>query len=399
MKGRAFLNNFYFILLGFLVFSPMSNKIIMDVIGLPLSMPELLLVPFFLVPHNKLWSIRIKGSDIFATGMLLILLIAIGLVMSNFSLYSMLSTSRAWFYLIVLTLAFSRDNDITTDDFMYLSLGSVLAWLIISRSTFATVIVQSITDQNEMETYGVMMVVPILIAVSFSKSRYFMMILGLILIFAISIFSGTRRLMIVSLLSFVISFFLALRKGHFKGTMIIVLGMVSIFVIVLPAIMSFVESNASVLYYRIFGRVTDAIENGELTADGDVARMRAIETFFNNLEDYIIPHGMISTRTGTKGGFVGLFIDFPLFQLSWVLGIPAAFLLIGYYVRKLLLNIKKYIRNRDDVSFVCIVALFVAFMLLFIEGSYIIYPESAPLTGALLGLSIRNVKSMKIIYK
>jgi len=399
MKGHTFLNNIYFILLGFLVFSPMSNKIVLDVIGLPLSMPELLLVPFFLVPHNKLRSIRIKGSDIFATGMLLILLIAIGLVMSNFSLYSMLSTSRAWFYLIVLTLAFSRDNDITTDDFMYLSLGSVLAWLIISRSTFATVIAQSITDQNEMETYGVMMVVPVLIAASFSKSRYFVMILAIILVFAISIFSGTRRLMIVALMSFVVSLFLILRKRHSKGAMLIVLGLVTLLIVIIPIIMSFVEDNASVLYYRIFGRVEDALENGELTADGDIARKRAIDSFFNNLENYIIPHGMVSTRTGTDGGFVGLFIDFPLFQLSWIYGIPVVFLLLVFFVRKLLINIKKYMINLDDVSFVSIVVLIVAFMLLFVEASYIVFPESAPITGALLGLTIRNAKSMKLIYK
>lgn len=399
MKGHTFLNNIYFLLLGFLVFSPMSNKIIMDVIGLPLSMPELLLVPFFLVPHNKLRSIRIKGSDIVVTGMLLVLLIMIGLVMSNFSLYSMLSTSRAWFYLIILTLAFSRVNDITTDDFMYLSLGSVLAWLIISRTTFATVIAQSITDQNEMETYGVMMVVPVLIAASFSKSKYFVMIFSIILIFAISIFSGTRRLMIVSLVSFVVSFFLVLRKGHSKGTMLIVLGLITLLVVIIPIIMSFVEDNASVLYYRIFGRVEDALENGELTADGDIARKRAIDTFFNNLENYIIPHGMVSTRTGTDGGFVGLFIDFPLFQLSWIYGIPVVFLLLVFFVRKLLINIKKYMINLDDVSFVSIVVLIVAFMLLFVEASYIVFPESAPITGALLGLTIRNAKSMKLIYK
>lgn len=398
MKDHTFLNGIYFLLLGFLVFSPMSNKIILDIIGLPLSMPELLLVPFLLIPHNKLKSIRIKGSDIFVTGMLLILLVMIGLVMSNFTLYSMLSTSRAWFYLIVLTLAFSRVNDITTDDLMYLSLGSVLAWLIISQSTFATVIAQSITDQNEMETYGVMMVVPVLIAVSFSKSRYFVMILAIILIFAISIFSGTRRLMIVSLMSFVVSFLLILRKGHSKGTLLIVLGLVSLLVMLLPIIMSFVESNASVLYYRIFGRVTDAIESGELTADGDLTRKRSIDEFFNHLENYIIPHGMVSTRTGTNGGFIGLFIDFPLFQLSWIYGIPVVFLLLAFFVRKLLINIKKYMINLDDVSFVSIVVLIVAFMLLFVEASYIIFPESAPLTGALLGLAIRNAKSLKLIY-
>jgi hypothetical protein len=70
-KYRILINNLVLILGGFIVFSPIASYISQNILNLPLTLPELLFIPFYF-KFRKLFNLRIN-LKIFIIGFFIIL--------------------------------------------------------------------------------------------------------------------------------------------------------------------------------------------------------------------------------------------------------------------------------------------------------------------------------------
>lgn len=391
VKFQTYKNNLLFFLLGFFVFSSLSSTIVQTYLHFPISLPEMLFVPFVFLLWDKFKSIRFRGKDFFITFVILFVLLLIGLICGEFPLYSMLATSRSWFYLLMCLFAFSRSNKIDSDDLMWLAFGSVLAWFVDSSLNYRQ-LVTGILLEEQVITYGLLLAAPMLLATLIYKSKHLLVLLSIVIISITVVFAGIRRLLVVALLSLFVSALLKVikRKKQFFSVAIMGLIIASLVSFSLPIIGDFVKENSPAMYYRVFERTSNFLESGDSGSSGDKSRISHFDKFFDDFADHTIPYGMVSSNTRDNGA--GFLNDFPLYQLNWIFGWPVAFLILIYIFRVLLLNLRKYNKTNDEVAFVSVNCILVMFMLLFLDGTYIEYPFATPITGVLLGRSILNTK-------
>lgn len=396
VRFQTYKNNFLFFLLGFFVFSSLSSTIVQTYLHFPISLPEMLFVPFVFLLWNKFTSVKFKAKDFVITIGILIALLLIGIVCGEFPLYSMLATSRSWFYLLILFFAFSRNNKINSDDLMWLAFGSVLAWFVDSVVNYRQLIGGVLLDE-QVVTFGLMLAVPVLISTAIYKSRYLLLLVSIVVISMTVVFAGIRRLLVVALLSIFVSVLLSAfkRKKNAFSFFIIGLIVVSLFRISYPVISEYVEVNSPVMYYRVFARTESFLEFGSSDSNGDQSRMNHFDRFFDDFLDHTIPYGMVSSNTRDK--LAGVFNDFPLYQLNWIFGWPTTLGMLLYFGFVLLRNMRKFSNYNDEVAFVSANSIIVMFMLLFLEGTYIEYPYATPFTGLLLGRACLNSKSFRQI--
>lgn len=393
VRFQRFKNNALFLLLGFFVFSSFSSTIILKYLHLPISLPELLLVPFVFLLWDKLSSIKFQVGDMVITFGVLAVLLVIGMICGEFPLYSMVSTSRSWFYLLMCTFAFSRENKIDSEDLMWLSFGSVLAWFVESVLKYRRLISGILFEGDEVITYGLMLAVPVLLATTIHKSRYVIFSLSIVIISLTVVFAGLRRLLAVALLSILVGVILKVLK-HLKqfvpffiiGLFITVLANYSV-----PIIGEFVRDNSPVMYYRVFERTGNFLESGDSGSAGDQSRLNHFERFFDDVVDHTIPYGMVSTNT--RDNWAGYFNDFPLYQLCWIFSWPITLFFLIKGMKLFFQNLRKYRSQNDVVSFVSLNCITIMFMLLFLEGTYVAFPFATPITGLLLGRSWLNVNN------
>lgn len=391
VKFQTYKNNLLFFLLGFFVFSSLSSTIVQTYLHFPISLPEMLFVPFVFLLWDKFKSIRFRGKDFFVTFVILVVLLLIGLLCGEFPLYSMLATSRSWFYLLMCLFAFSRSNKIDSDDLMWLAFGSVLAWFVDSSLNYRQ-LVTGILLEEQVITYGLLLAAPMLLATLIYKSKHLFVLLSIVIISITVVFAGIRRLLVVALLSLFVSALLKVIKQKKQLFSVAIMGLIiaSLVSFSLPIIGDFVKENSPAMYYRVFERTGNFLESGDSGSSGDKSRMSHFDKFFDDFVDHTIPYGMVSSNTRDNGA--GFLNDFPLYQLNWIFGWPVAFLILIYIFRVLLLNLRKYNKTNDEVAFVSVNCILVMYMLLFLEGTYIEYPFATPITGILLGRSILNAK-------
>lgn len=397
LKKYSVRNDILFLLMGFFVFSSLSSTIMQDYLNFPISMPELLLIPFLFLLRKKITTIRFERTHIVITIFILFILFVLGLLYDEFPIYGMLSSTRSWFYLFVCLFAFSRPNQITNNDLMWLSLGSIIAWLMDSLMNYQKVIASAAVDEQYV-TYGLLLAVPVFISLTINRSYYLLALIGFLIVASTGVFAGIRRLLVVLLLSILTTIIFSLirkKKRIFAYTIFFILGS-SIIVSTLPMIKEYVYQTSPMMYYRVFQRTENFLETGDSGSVGDESRQNHLNNFFENLEEYILPRGMVSPKN-KRGQTTGKFNDYPIYQLSWIFGWPIAFLILIYVFIVLLRNLKKYFKRNDEVAFVSVNCIMVMFMLLFLEGTYIEYPYATPITGVLLGRAMLNSRCSNII--
>ena len=209
VKFQTYKNNLLFFLLGFFVFSSLSSTIVQTYLHFPISLPELLFAPFVFLLWDKFKSIRFSSKDFVVTFAILIVLLLLGLLCGEFPLYSMLATSRSWFYLLMCMFAFSRSNRINSNDLMWLAFGSVIAWFVDSLLNYRQ-LVAGLLLEEQVITYGLLLAVPVLLATLIYRSRYLFVLICIVIISITVIFAGIRRLLVVALLSLFISCIISL---------------------------------------------------------------------------------------------------------------------------------------------------------------------------------------------
>jgi hypothetical protein len=170
---------------------------------------------------------------------------------------------------------------------------------------------------------------------------------------------------------------------------------VSVVVAILPSIRSTIQESSTGLYNRTFMRTEEMLMGMELNSS-DQGRQNTIISISENFIDYTLPRGMLSVRT-SEDESVGIFNDFPLYQLWWIFSWPIVLIFVFYLSFIFIRNYKKYSKYKDETSLLTIICFLIICVLLFLDGTFIEFAYATPITGMLIGRAILNAKTNKII--
>lgn len=370
----------YLVLSGFFVFSPFSSILIMDMLGLPVSLPEILFLPFLFL-LKKRYSFSSPG--IFRALIFFLIwlsMICISIITGNFSLFTILASSRTYLLIIISFLIFSRENNVSLDDVMYISLGATFGWLVSSIYDISSYLAG---NSDVISRTGNLLAIPLLISISIYRKNYKVLTLAILLCLAVSITAGMRRQIVVFLMSLFLSYlFMSIGsvKRFIKQTLAFIM-FVTVFIFFLPQIQNSIKENIPILYYRVFVK-TEKLLSGKTGSTGDNIRVNQISNLKTELKDYILPHGFVSRRTEEDG--TGGFIDFPLSELFYTFGVFFTILLLIFIIFMTYCSFYYALQgNKDGIIFVMLSIIML--MLLFLEGTYISSTYVAPYTGYCLG--------------
>ena len=379
-----------FMIMGLLVFSPMSSIISIDILRLPLALPEALLVPFLFLLKDKFKSLRIKRHTLYNVFFACFLLFFFALLAGEFSLFAILSNARVWFYLFLFLGIFQNANEITNDDMLYFAFGSIIGWTI--ACYFNINKFMAVGDYRIFITYGLMLSLPLFYSIAVLNGKKKLILIGIALNIVIIMLCGTRRVILVTALSIVAA--MIIQGIHKKKNlfMYFIIGVTLLvgFTTMLPTIEESIKELSPHLHYRLFTR-TKALAEGDFGDEGDMARFNFIASTFDEMENSCLPNGFISMQTSTDD--VGRYNDYPVIMLFWIFSWPLTFIILFYFLKILLRNFRKYVKTNETAPFVSVVSLLVMFALILIDGSFLAFGYATPVTGAMLGMAIKNSKS------
>ena len=376
-------NKILLILLGGIVFSPISSIITMDFLKLPLALPELLFIPFYFLLRNSLDLKVIITRHILWIFYFFMVLLGISFILLNFPFGSILSIARGYFYMLLSYTIFRRQNQTSTLDIMWISLGSVVAWCILSVMQFRMLVTAGTVD-GSLAVSGNMVALSLLIAIAFIKQQTKLIILVVFLCVVLSLTTGLRRqilIFIISLFFSVILLTLGNLKKSSKTIFILFLLSLGIFYYY-SSIETAIKDVSPLLHLRIFHK-SEQLVTGELS-QSDQIRTTSILEFYKNISEYFVPRGFVSKRTLSDNG-TGIFMDSPIIELAYMLGIIILPIFLIHYLKFIYNHLKIYFKNRVNESAIWATAGFVLFALLFIEGSFLNYAYITPFTGLVLG--------------
>ena len=368
------------LLCGFLVFSPLSSRISQDILQLPLALPELIFVPFYFFLKRD-FDITVN-KKIFVIGCFLILLLtAISFVVGNFKVYSILSTARGYFYMLLFFSIFKNKKITSIYSILYISLGSVIGWLYFSLSS-VTVLINNISD-NPSAIYGNMINLSLAMSIPiiFKKRKYIVITFAAGLLLSLS--TGTRRQIIIYLMSLVLSYLITVRLTIKSITKVIVsiIAFNYLLIFFLPNANQYVYDISPLLHKRIFVKSEQLISGIE--NDSDYIRKSALFEFAESYTEYIIPRGFVSKRTMADKG-TGKYMDSPYYEIFYTFGLFGGVFIFSLLIRKLFFHLKNYYFKGVTESGVCVVSIIVIFVLIMVEGSFLNWSYITPCTGFIL---------------
>jgi len=368
------------VIMGFLVFSPFSTILVMKYFGLPISLPEVLFLPFLFIFRKRYYFasvVSIRSIIIISSWILLIL---ISILEARYTVTIILSSSRTYLTLLIAYLFFSKANNVTLDDVMYISLGVTLGWLYSSIYEINSYLTGDVTT---IALTGNMLAIPLLISIAAFKKHNKILFFSIILLIAVSITSGMRREIVVFVVSLFLTFgFMSVgNTKQFLSKLFIISIPVIFFFSFYSQIGKYVESNVPVLYYRVFQK-TEMLFSSKTGNTGDSDRLNNMSNKVNNFSEYLIPRGFVTRRTLEDDG--GGYIDFPLSELLYMFGFLLTFILLLIFgIQTFHCYKRSSITDNDGIIFV--ILSMIMFMLLFLEGTFLSSSYVAPFTGYCLG--------------
>lgn len=369
------------ILMGMLCFSTLGTKIAQDYLHLPLSLPELFFIPLYIFLKKELKPIVLDKDTFFLLVILLVLLIIWSQVWGQFPIYSVLSTSRGYLYMFLFLCLFkSGRTDVNEEIIVVLCFGSIFGWFISSRMNFNAIVF----EEEALQDYGNMIAVALFMMYTILKKQWKLFFIGFVMILGICMFSGIRRVILVAALSFaipVIMQVLSNKKSIFKQAILVGIVVLPL-VAAIPIAKSAIEDISPILYYRIFEKSERSL-HGESEISDDL-RKENIKKFFNSPADFLMPKGMISNQT-TIDKNVGIFMDFPLTALSHMFSLPIAIIIVLFFLSRSYKCYLLYKRRKIIAAGVYGAMGGIFFVLLFVEGSFLVFPFITPMTGMCLG--------------
>lgn len=261
---------------------------------------------------------------------------------------------------------------------LYIALGSLLGWLVAVRFE-----VQS-KGLEYMQTYGAMLAITFSYGISLKRKSKLLLLLSIILIVLVCMFSGLRRVIVVAVATIAL-FSLIHSIGSIKrllSSLLLIIALAGIFALNFNYISDTLYEISPYLHHRVISK-TENIFNGQ-GEDSDEVRSKHITELFDNLDEYIIPHGIVSKKTTTDKN-VGIFMDLPFKELIYTLGFPITFIFLFCVILRCFLLLKKYVNNKDSSYDIVLVGAVVMLLMLFLEGSFLSFTYAIPFTGFCLG--------------
>lgn len=381
-KLQIYINNFLLILSGFIVFSPISSYISQNILNLTLSLPELLFVPFYF-KFRRLFNLKINFKTFIIGAFFILFLVVIALIVGQYPLTSILSTARGYTYMLLAFSIFKNKQISNINYIFFIALGSSIGWMILGLASLNQLIYNLNPQNISLAVYGNMLALAlsIIISIVYKKKILFFIVLGTTLI--ISLTAGLRRQIAIALVSYILSFFTQI-KFKFKRIISISISLVFISVLIinlLPQAKSFTAEISPTLYVRIFVK-TEQLISGDVSTS-DQTRLNSLDRFTDDLESYILPRGLVSKRTMQDAG-TGLFMDSPYIELFHTFGLFFSIPIIWYFFSSVLFHYKNYYKNHINESAVWFTMGGVIFVLMLIEGSFLNFVYTTPITGFVL---------------
>lgn len=377
-----------YIVIGLLM-SGLSTQVC-EKIEIP-TIPELIYLPLILIV-SKDYTVRSKWKNqfvVFSVAWFFVLICA--LLNGQFDISPVLSTARAYLLLILfLTLFFNISNTEKLLQAVFItSFSSVVGWALTVYLKFTGVFPIGL----DFVTYGNMVAVSLAISFAFTKYRRPVILLPLLaIVIFISVASATRRLILVSVMSIIVSFLFnsIFIKKSFKSTIVLAIITIS-FISILPAIESTVEDISPVLHHRVFDKTKNAAIDSDIAEDN--VREDNFTKILNDIPNLILPHGFVS-KQATADGRVGIFVDNPFYEIFYTIGLPAGVILLLVLLIKIkdfFINCVKY-KNPDVVTW--FTPSLICFILLFVDSTYLSWSYITPCTGAVVGMLFKYGKNV-----
>jgi hypothetical protein len=382
------------LLCGFLVFSPISSKITMNILKFPLALPELLFFPFYFFLKNRI-DLTINKKVLFFGLFLIIFLVVISFLVDNFPPSSILSTARGYFYMIVSFSIFLNKELRNISYIMFMAFGSVIGWLFDALLFFNNLANNLLNDDTAFAVYGnmIMLSLAMSIPIIFKKNKYVYVafLSGLLL----SFITGVRRQIIIFVSSFILSLFLSI-KWTIKGLAKIILFVLILFsflTTIYPIAEQYVYDISPILHHRVFKK-SEQLITGERN-ESDEVRSSSIIEFFDSFEENIFPRGFVSKRT-MQDKEAGLYMDSPIYEIFYTFSIGGALIILVMFITRFFFHLKNYYFYGIKESGVCLVSLLTIIILLMLEGSFLNFTYITPCTGFVIARIFSNKNLVKI---
>lgn len=366
--------------MGFLCFSAYSSRVSIQYLHLPLSLPELFFIPLFYLLKRYFKPIVFDGNKFIALFLLLIFLVLWSQVLGTFSLYSVLSSARGYLYLFLFYCVFKNDTQYDNSFFIPIFFGAIIGWFIVVLHNYRDLL---LTGEPNAQG-GNMLAIALFMMYCMLQKKWPLFFSGLVFILFINVATGTRRVILVTAIAFILPVLLQLwynKKSIFRMAIVIAL-------VIVPISLSYniikesVESTSPLLYQRVFAR-SEASLSGETVA-GDDKRSNDIKNLFDSPLEYAYPKGMVTNQYLTDKG-TGIFMDFPFLALCHIFGFPLACYIVFYFCLKSYKSLL-YFRKTKNVDAGVFGAMGgILLVLLFVEGSFLVHPFTTPMTGMCLG--------------
>ena len=378
---KKYIDIILLVLMGMLSFSSLASYVSQNYLHISLSAPEVFFIPLFLLLKHKFEPIRFDKDTFAKLIILLVLLVLWSQVLGTYPLYSVLSSARGYLYLFLFYCIYKKNSSFDKVTLILICFGSIIGWFITSYFNFQLLI--SDTTQGHQD-YGNMITVALFIIYTIMLKRWKLFAVGFVMILGICIFSGIRRVIFVVLLAMaaaVLIQVLVSKKSIIKQALFVGIIFIPIY-FALPLLEQQIEELSPILHMRLFEK-TEQLMEGDMSS-GDDFRKTHIEAFFNNPLDNMIPKGMVSNQYLSDKG-TGIFMDFPLFALAHMFGFIIALFIVAYYLIKGYKSFLLYKITKDENVGATAILSVIFFSLLFVEGSFLVYPFATPFTGMFLG--------------
>lgn len=373
-----------YIVFGLLAFSPISSYIIMKILHLPMSLPEvfvILMLAFLPRDFKKHFSFNKK---IFIKGfMILLLLLLIGILYGRYPTKELLGTARIYFDLLFYLSISTSFKGPNFNIIYYICLGSILGWIVSSINILISYF--SNLESGNFVSLGNTLAIPLGLcaAVNMSKKNFVVFItLSLI----VCLLSLVRRPLFILFISFLLLLLFNQISSKIKKQSLLLLFIISL---LLPSIGTYLQDEYPIIYRRTFEKTIEFI-GGDSNADDDF-RKDNIKSF--SLVDNIFPRGLV-TRNTKDNPDGGLYIDYPFYEYFYTFGFLFLIIMIVliYRLRFLYKCYKKY---HDSYIFLLFYMGLIFVVLSFLEGTFLSSTYVVPFTGFLFGQFILYSKKMK----
>ena len=374
---KLLINNFILLSCGFIVFSPISSNICLDLLKFPISLPELLFIPFFF-RLRKLLNLKPNKQILLWGIIIIIILTSIALILQTFPVYSILSTVRGYFYMLITFSTFKNKKLPNISIIFLIVLGASFGWMVQGIIAFKQIVLHTYT--GSFAVYGNIIALGLMIAISIIFKKKYLIYVGLFITLTISITSAIRRQVSVSFFAYVLSLLSQIKlknKRIFSSLSFLIFSSIVI-VLLFPLAENFTYEISPMLHYRLFVK-SEQLISGE-TNESDKLRVDAFDDFLNNINEYLFPKGFVSKRT-LEDTEAGLYMDSPYLELFHTFGIFLSVPLVIYFFKYFIFHIKYYYKKDIRESAVCVILSILIMVLMMIEGSFLNFTYSTPVTG------------------